>query len=116
MVSLQKTDTAIIMIYKNTKAMVCIVNGDTDSFVIVGGVCHGDPSPAYISINCLTHLIKENGFTLKKKKKETILLRTMTNEDYADDLVLLSNSPTQFKSLHSVEQAVGSTRLNVNAD
>ena len=37
--------------------------------------------------------------------------------DYADDIALLSNTPTQTKSLlHNLEQAAGGIGLHVNAD
>ena len=36
---------------------------------------------------------KENGFTFKKKKGRWYPSETMTNADYADDLVLLANTP-----------------------
>ena len=37
--------------------------------------------------------------------------------DYADDIVLLTNTPTLAKSLqHSLEQAAGSIGLHINAD
>ena len=37
--------------------------------------------------------------------------------DYADDIVLLGNTPTQAKSpLHSLERAAGGIGLLVNAD
>ena len=42
---------------------------------------------------------------------------TITGTDYADDLALLANTPTQAKSLlHSLEQAVGGIGLHVNAE
>ena len=37
--------------------------------------------------------------------------------DYADDIVLLANAPTQAESLlHSLEQAAGFIGLHVNTD
>ena len=37
--------------------------------------------------------------------------------DYADDIALLANTPTQAKyQLHSLEQAAGSIGLHVNAE
>ena len=41
----------------------------------------------------------------------------MTDIDYADNLVLLANTPAQPESLqHNLEQTVGSIRLYVNAN
>ena len=41
------------------------------------------------------YLIKENGFTLKKDKKQIISCRNCDKTDYANDLILFANSPTQ---------------------
>ena len=61
-------------------------------------------------------LIEENAFTLKKARCRQYSEETITNADYADDIVLLTNTPTQAKSLlHSLEQAVGGIGLHVNA-
>ena len=50
--------------------------------------------------------MKENGFTLKKPRSRQYPAEAITNADYADDLVLLDNTPTQAKCLlHSLEQA-----------
>ena len=54
--------------------------------------------------------MKENGFTLKKGKKQTIPSR-----NYADDIALLANTPTQAEYLvHSLEQAAGGVGLDLN--
>ena len=45
------------------------------------------------------HLIKENGFTLKKTRSRQYLAETMTDADYADDLALLANTSAKVKSL-----------------
>ena len=42
---------------------------------------------------------------------------TITNMDYADDIVLLANIPAQVETLlHSLEWAAGGIGLHVNAD
>ena len=41
----------------------------------------------------------------------------ITDADYTNDLVLLTNTPAQAESLlHSLEQAVGGIRLHMNAN
>ena len=61
--------------------------------------------------------MKENGFTLKKAKTRRYPVQTITNADYADDIALLANTPTQSESRqHSLEQAIGGVGLHVNAD
>ena len=45
------------------------------------------------------------------------LVKTMTNADYADDLVILTNASTLPESLlYSLEQAAGGIGLYVNAN
>ena len=61
--------------------------------------------------------MKENGFTLKKTRSRQYLAQTITDADYADDIVLLANTLTQVEFLlHSLEQAAGGNRLHVNAN
>ena len=61
-------------------------------------------------------LIKENGFTLKKTSR-WYSVEKLTEADYADDLVLLANSPTHAESLlHSLEQAAGGITLCMNTN
>ena len=69
---------------------------------------------------CLEHLlikskIKENGFKLTKESRK-YLAKTNTDADYANDIVLLANAPTQAETqLHSLERATGGIGLQVNA-
>ena len=67
--------TVIMTVYKNTKAIVRLLNGDTEFFDIVTGVIQGGTLAAYMFILCPFYvlqasvdLIKENGFTLKKQE------------------------------------------------
>ena len=67
----KETVRAVIMLDRNMKIKVRSPNGDTD-LNIVTGVLQG----SYLFIICqnyllqtLLHMIKENGFTLKKDKK-----------------------------------------------
>ena len=78
----KETATAIMMIYRNTKVKVRSQDEDTDNFDIVVGVLPGDTLAPYMFIICLEYklrtsidIIKENGFTLKKGKKQTISCR-----------------------------------------
>ena len=79
-VSSQKTVTAIIMVYKNTKAMVCLPDGDTDFFNVVSAVLQVNTSAPFLFIICLDYvllmsidLMKENGLTLKKSRSNLLL-------------------------------------------
>ena len=54
---------------------------------------------------------------LKRARSKQYLATTITDTDYADDIVLLANTSTQAKSLlHTLEQAAGGIGLYVNAD
>ena len=54
--------------------------------------------------------------TKKKKRSRRYPAKTITDADYADDIVLLANTPNQAETLlHSLDQAAAGIRLNVNA-
>ena len=86
----KETLTAIMMLYSNTKVHVHALDGDIDTYEIVAGVLQEGAFVPYQFIICLDYglrtsieLIKENGFTLKKKKQGADdnlqkLLRTQT--------------------------------------
>ena len=84
----------------------------------------GDILAPYLFIICLDYvfrtsmdLMKENVFKLAKERNRRYPAQTITNTDYADDIVLLANTPAQAESLlHSLEWAAGCIGLNVNAD
>ena len=66
----------IMMRYRNTKVKVHSSYGDTDFFNMTAGVLHGDTLFPYPFITYLDYvlwttidLMKENGFTLKKRKE-----------------------------------------------
>ena len=87
--------TTIIILYKNTKAMVCSRDENTDVFNIVVGVLLGYILVSYLFIHCVAYLlqtsiyqIKENGFTLKKSN-QTITQKSMEDANNSDGLVLL---------------------------
>ena len=106
------------------KVKVHSPHGDTDYFDILAGVLQGDTLAPYLFIICLDYmlrasidLMKENGFKLAKERSRRYPAQTITDVDYADDITLLENSPSQAKSLlHSLEQAAGGIGLHVNAD
>ena len=61
--------------------------------------------------------MKENGITLKKIRSRRYPKESIRDADYADDLSLLTNTPTQAEFLlHSLEQAARDIGLYVNAD
>ena len=61
--------------------------------------------------------MKENGFKLTKERSRRYSAQTITDADYADNIVLLANVPAQAEILlHSLERAAAGIGLHVNAD
>ena len=77
----------------------------------------------YLFIICLDYVlrtsidkIRENGFELTKKRSKRYPAKTITDADYADDLVLQANTPNQAETLlPSLERAATGIGLHVNA-
>ena len=119
----KETVVAITILYRNTKVKVRSPDGDTDYFDIVAGVLQRDTLAPYLFIICLDYVlrtstdkIKENGFELTKKRSRKYPAKTITDADYADDIVILANTPVQAETLlHSLERATVGIVLNVNA-
>ena len=112
-----------MMLYRNTKGKVCSPDGNTDYFDIVAGVLWGDTLASYLFIIFLDYVlrtsvdkIKENSFKLTKERSRRYTAKTITDANYADDIVLLANAPAQAETLpHSLEQAAVGISLYVNA-
>ena len=119
----KETVAAITILCRNTKVKVRSLDGDTEYFVIVAGVLQGDILAPYLFIIFLDYVlrtsiykIKENGFELTKKRSRRYPAKTITDADYADDIVNLANTPNQAETLlHSLEQAAAGIGLHVNA-
>ena len=119
----KETVAAITILYRNTKVKVRSPDGDTDYFDIVAGVLQGDILAPYIFIICLDYglrtsldKIKENDFELTKKRSRRYPAKTITDTEYADDIVILANTPTQAETLlHSLEWSAAGIDLHVNA-
>ena len=60
---------------------------------------------------------EENVFALAKERNRRRPAQTIMDADYADNIALLANTPTQAESLlHSLERATGCRGLHVNTD
>ena len=88
-----------MILCRNIKVKVCAPDGDTDYFNIAAGVLQRDTLALYPFIICLDYVlrtsidkIKENGFKLTKERSRRDHAKTVTDEDYADDIVLLANT------------------------
>ena len=95
---------------------------ETDYFDIVVGVLQGDILAQYLFIIYLDYAlrtsidkIKENGFELTKKRTKRYPAKTITDADYANDITIRANAPSQGRTmLHSLERATASIGLHVN--
>ena len=88
--------------YNNTKVKVRSPDGDTDYFDIVAGVMQGDTLAPHLFIICIDYVLrmsigkmKDNDFKLTKERSRRYPAHTITDADYADDIALLANTPTQ---------------------
>ena len=96
---------------------------ETEYFDIVAEVLQGDTLALYLFIICQDYVlrtsidkIRENSFELTKKRSRRYPAKTITNADYADDIVILANTPNQTETLlHSLEWAAAGIGLYVNA-
>ena len=120
----KETVAAIMKLYKNTKVKVHSPDGDANYFDIVAGELQEDTLTSYLFIIFLYYvrrtsidLMKGNGFKLAKESNRRCFSQSITDEDYADDIAFLGNTPTVAKSmLRSLEWAAGDIGLHVNAD
>ena len=79
---------------------------------------------AYLFIICLDYVLKttidkmkDNGFKQKRERSRRYPAHSITDADYADDIALLINTPTQAETLlHNLEWAAAGIGLHVNAD
>ena len=104
----KETVAAIMILYKNTK--VKVHSGmEKHYFTIVADVLQGDTLAPYLFIICLDYMLrtsidimKDNGFKLAKERSRRYPAQTITDVDYANDIVLLTSTPAE-TLLHNVE-------------
>ena len=119
----EETVAAIMMLYRNTKVKVRSPDGDTDYFDIVASVRQGDTFAPYLFITCLDCVlrtsvdkIKENVCKLTKERSRRYHAKAINDADYADDIALLANAPTQAETLlHRLVRTAAGIGLHVNA-
>ena len=107
---LKETVTAIMMLYKHVKAMVCLPDCVTDFFDNIAGVLLEDSLA-----RCPDYILRRSIYLIKEEKKRSgrYTEETMTDADCADDLVLLTNTSVQAESLlHSLEKAARGFHVN----
>ena len=102
--------------FKNT-------DGDTDYFNIVAGMLPGDTLAPYLFIICQDYVLTtsidkmKDKFQASKGKKQNIPRTTIKDADYADDITLQENTPSQAKALqYSLERGGTGISLHVSAN
>ena len=63
----KETVTAMMMLYKNMKAIVHSLDGDANFFDIVAGVLQADTLAPYTFINCLDYILRTSLYFKKRK-------------------------------------------------
>ena len=87
---------AIIIMYNNTRVFERSPDGDTELFDITAGVLQGDTFAPYLFIIIHGYVLrnldqnKNLGFTLRKQLSRRYPAEMLTDDDFADDLALLS--------------------------
>ena len=107
---------AIMILYRDTKAMVRSPDGDTEYFVINAGVLKGDTMAQLLFIIILDYVLRtyidENKYiclTLSKQRSRRYTAIEITNADYADDLVIFSDSSRNAEKLLNFLEESGKT-------
>ena len=103
----EKIVNAIMETYRNIKAKIRSPDGDTDYFVILAGVLQGDTLAPFLFVIVLDYAMRqaiegkeeELGFTLFPRQSRRVPAKSITDLDFADDIVLLSNEIEQARSL-----------------
>ena len=110
-----------MIMYKNTRAFVRSPDGDTEFFDSIAGVLQGDTLAPYLFIIVLDYVLrnldqnKNLGFTLRKQLSRRYPAEMLTDADFADDLVLLSDKiGNAEKLLNILETAAASVGLYMN--
>ena len=115
--------TSLMMLYKNTKAMVRSPDGDTDFFEFVARVLQEDFIIAtYVNILPWLHTglchrsYKRKIFHIKKEEVNDIQ-KNLWDPNYLYNLEFLSNTTASAKYLqHSLKEVAGSTCLKINVN
>ena len=106
------------------KVKVRSLHGDTDFIDIVAGALRGHTLSCIFVHNlptlCTSNVdrsYEKKWFYTKKARSKRYTDQTIKDIDYANDIVLLANAPTQAESLmHSMKQAASDIGLQVNSD
>ena len=95
----QRLIAAIMALYCNTQAAVVTPDGPSDIFPTSSGVLQGDTLAPFIFVLVLDWVLRtglpttDDGFLLCRRRSSRHVEKRLAVLAYADDLVLLSNSP-----------------------
>ena len=115
---------AIKLCYQNLKAKVVSPDGDTDMFKIHAGVMQGDTLAPFLFVTVLDYALRnaiggrenELGLTINERRSKRVEAESISDLDFADDIVLMSNTVTQAqKLLLSVEEECKRVGLMLNS-
>ena len=112
---------AIMIMYKNTQAFVRSPDGDTEFFNIIARLLQGDTLAPYLFIIVLDYVLrnldqnKNLGFTLRKQLSRRYPAEMLTDADFDNVLVILSDKIRNAEKLLKIlETAVASVGLYMN--
>ena len=117
--------TAIRKMYRNTKAKVLSPDGETRNFGIQAGFLQGDTLVLYLFVIVLDYVLKKAitnseakfWFILLKRQSKRIKPSVLTDCDFADDIVLMSNEVNQaHKFFNELEKVAKKLGLHINGE
>ena len=115
---------AIKLCYQNLRAKVVSPDGDTDIFKIHAGVMQGDTLAPFLFVTVLDFALRraingkeeELGLTINKRQSRRLEAETICDLDFADDIVLMSDTVVQAqKLLLNVEKECKGVGLMLNS-
>ena len=92
----QRTVTAVMIVYKNTKAMIRLLYDDTEFFDIISGVLQDDTLISYLSIICwIMYYKRQQSFRFKNSRNRRYSTVMITHVHSHIDLAVLVNTPVK---------------------
>ena len=115
----EETVSAIMM----SRAIVRSTDGDTDFFEIKASVLQGDTLAPYLFVICQDNILRHStdqyrkyGLTLTPVRGRRYPTKTITDVDYADDIVVLADdNDNAQKLLRILEESAAIIGLHTNA-
>ena len=114
---------AMKIVYENASCVVQSPDGTTEPFLTFQGVLQGDTLAPYLFVIVVDYILRQsvdnihtNGITIKKQTSRRHPSKHLTDLDYADDMVLISDTlPKAQELLNSLEKASNKVGLFLNA-